>query len=191
LEDGIGYIRISEFQEQTAHDFREALESLTRQNMKGLIVDVRNNPGGLLDAAVEVAENFVPEGKVIVSTQGRLFQKNKAYVSHNKNPRQIQPLYLLVNKGSASGSEILAGVVQDYKIGIVLGTKTYGKGCIQTLTALSDGSAVRITTSRYYTPNSRLIHEIGISPDVVVSNDAKDGKDLQLQKALEVMKTNA
>ncbi len=189
LTNGIGYIRISEFQEQTAHDFLQAIESLKSQKMKGLIVDVRNNPGGLLDAAVEVAENFIPEKKVIVATQGRLRQKNIKFVSHNKTPLQIRPFYLLVNKGSASGSEILAGAVQDYGIGVVLGTKTYGKGCIQTLTPLSDGSAVRITTSRYYTPNGRLIHEIGILPDVVVANDAKDGKDLQLERALELMQS--
>lgn len=188
LEGGIGYIRISEFQEQTAGDFKKALESLTLQNMRGLIVDVRSNPGGLLQAAIDVAENFIPEGQVIVSTKGRLIQKNKTYISRNKEPLKIKPLCLLVNKGSASGSEIFAAALQDHGIGFILGTKTYGKGCVQTLTGLSDGSAVRITTSRYYTPKGRLIHEIGVSPDQVVENNAKDSKDAQLQKAIELMR---
>ena len=190
LEGGIGYIRISEFQEQTARDFRAALGSLKRQGMKGLIIDVRNNPGGLLYAAVDVAENFIPEGERIVSTKGRLVEKNTSHVSRNKEPWKISPLYLLVNKGSASGSEILAGALQDYGLAVLVGAKTYGKGCIQTLTPLADGSAVRITTSRYYTPQGRLIHEIGVSPDVVVMNDPKDAKDLQLERALELAKVS-
>ena len=190
LEGGIGYVRISGFQERTAHDFREAVGSLQQQSMKGLIVDVRNNPGGLLYAAVDVTANFIPEGKTIVSTKGRLAEKNASHVSHNKDPWNIRPLYVLVNKGSASGSEILAGALQDYGLAVVVGVKTYGKGCIQTLTPLSDGSAVRITTSRYYTPKGRLIHEVGISPDVPVSNDPKDAKDLQLEKAIELAKTS-
>jgi carboxyl-terminal processing protease len=191
LDGGIGYIRISEFQEKTARDFREALESLTRQGMKGLIVDVRNNPGGLLYAAVDVAQNFIPEGKAIVSTKGRLHEKNTEHISHNKDPLKIHPFYLLVNKGSASGSEILAGALQDYGLAVLVGVKTYGQGCIQTLTPLADGGAVRITTSRYYTPNGRLIHEIGITPDVIVANDPKDTKDLPLEKVLELVKINS
>ena len=186
LDGGIGYIRISEFQEQTARDFREAIERLTKQNMKGLIVDVRNNPGGLLHAAVDVAENFIPAGQLILATKGRLVAKNVEHFSRNKNPLTIHPFYILVNKGSASGSEILAGALQDYGLAVILGVKTYGKGCVQTLTPLADGSAVRITTSRYYTPNGRLIHEVGVTPDAVVMNDPKDLKDLQLERALEL-----
>ena len=191
LDGDIGYIRISEFQEQTARDFRDALVSLTKQSMKGLIVDVRNNPGGHLHAAVDVAENFIPEGKLILATKGRLVEKNTEHFSRNKKPLTMHPFYLLVNKGSASGSEILAGALQDYKLAVILGAKTYGKGCVQTLTPLADGSAVRITTSRYYTPNGRLIHEIGVTPDVAVVNDSKDLKDLQLEKALELMRVPA
>ena len=185
LEGGIGYIRVSEFQEQTAKDFKKALDDLQGQGLKALIVDVRNNPGGLLSAAVDVAENFIPAGKVIVSTKGRLSSKSNRYVSRNKEPLEIKPFVLLVNKGSASGSEILAGAAQDYGFATLVGTRTYGKGCVQTLTPLKDGTAVRITTSKYYTPNGRLIHEVGITPDVVVADNSKNEEDLQLIRALE------
>ena len=188
LEGGAGYIRVSEFQEQTPKDFKKALEELQEQGMKGLVIDVRNNPGGLMSSAVEVAENFIEDGRLIVETKGRLVRKNVRHFSSNKHPLLVRPLVVLVNKGSASGSEILAGALQDHRLATVLGTKTYGKGCVQTLTPLPDGTAVRITTSRYYAPSGRLIHEVGLEPDVAVPDVAKDGKDIQLERALELVR---
>ena len=184
LEDGVAYIRIAEFQKHTAQDFAEAAKTLGLSNGQGLIIDLRNNPGGLLDAAVKVAENFIPKGKSIVLTRGRIKKKSRVLVSHNESPLRPGPVAVLVNKGSASGSEILAGALQDYGVARLFGHKTYGKGCVQTLTPLPDGSAVRITTSLYYTPKGRLIHEIGIAPDEETVEDPKKEEDRALLSAL-------
>ena len=185
LHDNVGYIRISSFQERSAEDFEDALKGLESQGMSGLILDLRNNAGGLLDSAVEVTEKFIAKGKLIVSTKGRSSSKNKSFISQNSHPRRTAPLVLLVDKGSASGSEILAGAIQDYNLGTIVGTKTYGKGSVQSLIPIGDGSAVRMTTSKYYTPNGRLIHEIGVMPDVVIEAEGdKSVKDNQLERAL-------
>ncbi len=184
IEEGIIYIRIAEFQKHTAEDFEEAAHSLGLQNGQGLVIDLRNNPGGLLDAAVKVAENFIPKGQVILSTRGRVPKKSRLFVSHNANPFKPGPIAVLVNRGSASGSEILTGALQDHGLARVFGRKTYGKGCVQTLTPLPDGSAVRITTSLYYTPKGRLIHEIGLTPDEEIIEDPKSGEDKALVAAL-------
>ena len=183
LEGGIAYIRIAEFQKHTAEDFAEAAKTLGLENGKGLILDLRNNPGGLLDAAVKVAENFIPRGQAVVATRGRIQKKSRLFVSHNTSPMKPGPIAVLVNRGSASGSEILAGALQDYGLARLFGRKTYGKGCVQTLTPLPDGSAVRITTSLYYTPKGRQIHEIGISPDEEILDDPKTGEDRALAAA--------
>ena len=183
LEDGTAYVRIAEFQKNTAADFKRALEALGPHGGRGLILDLRNNPGGLLEAAVDVAENFIPKGGVIVATRGKIKSKNREFVSHRPDPARPGPIAVLVNRGSASGSEILAGALQDHGLARVFGRKTYGKGCVQTLTALPDGSAVRITTSLYYTPKGRLIHEIGITPDETVYDDPKSGQDRALEAA--------
>ncbi len=185
LEDRIGYIRFSAFQENSQKDLEEALKKLQSEGMQGLILDIRNNAGGLLTAAIEVSELFIPEGKLIVSTKGRNPQKNNEYVSKSKKVFSVKPLVILVNKGSASSSEILAGAIQDYRLGTIVGTKTYGKGSIQSLVPLDDGSAIRMTTSRYYTPSGRVIHEKGIVPDVIVEAGEKDKEDLQLKRAVE------
>lgn len=185
LAGHVGYIRISSFQERSAEDLEEALESLESQGMTGLILDLRNNAGGLLDSAIGVTEKFVPDGLMIVSTKGRIPKKNTQFFSHNLHPHRPEPLIVLVDRGSASGSEILAGAIQDHRLGTIVGTKTYGKGSVQSLIALGDGSAIRMTTSRYYTPNGRLIHEIGVLPDVVVEvTQDKNIKDEPLECAL-------
>ncbi len=184
LENGIVYIRIAEFQKHTAQDFTEAAKTFGLNKGQGLVIDLRNNPGGLLDAAVKVAENFIPKGKSIVLTRGRNKKKSRVLVSHNESPLIPGPIAVLVNKGSASGSEILAGALQDYGLARLFGHKTYGKGCVQTLTPLPDGSAVRITTSLYYTPKGRLIHEIGIAPDEEIIEDPKKEEDRALSFAL-------
>lgn len=188
LESGIGYVRIAEFQEQTATDFKNALIELRRQNAASVIIDLRNNPGGLLHAAVASAEYFLKKGSVIVRTKGRLKEKNREFFSTNTDPYTFKTVLVLVNKGSASAAEIFAGALQDYGLAAVAGKKTYGKGCVQTLTPLSDGSAVRITTSYYYTPKDRLIHEVGIQPDLELADNPMDPEDPALKAAVEWLK---
>jgi carboxyl-terminal processing protease len=168
LEDGIGYIRLVEFRENTANNFSRAFLELQKKGMKAFILDMRNNPGGLLDNAVRVAEVFIPKGKMIVYTKGRDSSQNLELISHNSAANLELPMAILVNEGSASGSEIVAAALQDYKRAIIVGTKSFGKGSVQTVIPLGDGSALRLTTSRYFTPLGRVIHEKGVIPDIVV-----------------------
>lgn len=168
LPDNIGYIRLVEFRENTPHNIKVALENLKKQGMKALILDLRNNPGGLLDAAVRVAENFIENGKLIVYTKGRLPEQNKEYLSATAQPLLDLPMVVMINEGSASGSEIVTGCLQDYKRAIILGTKSFGKGSVQEIVPLSDGSALKLTTSKYFTPLGRQIHEKGLTPDILV-----------------------
>ncbi len=168
LEDGIGYIRLVEFRENTPQDITAALEKLSKERMNALILDLRNNPGGLLDTAVKVAEKFIEKGKKIVYTKGRKPQQNLEFISHEAHPILNIPTVVLINEGSASGSEIVAGALQDYKRAIILGTKSFGKGSVQTVIPLRDGSALRLTTSKYFTPLGKEIHGKGVIPDIVV-----------------------
>ncbi|GAI91269.1 unnamed protein product, partial [marine sediment metagenome] len=140
FEDNIGYVRLSEFQEKSPQDTEAALRKLEKGGMDSLILDLRNNPGGLLDSAVRVTEKFIPPGKVIVSTRGRGARQDMVFKSRTKGRHRKYPLIVLISKGSASGSEILAGAIQDYDRGILLGTKTFGKGSVQTVIPLADGS---------------------------------------------------
>ncbi|MFH1442159.1 MAG: S41 family peptidase [Candidatus Omnitrophota bacterium] len=168
LEDAIGYIRIVEFRESTARNLDKALDNLMKQNMTALILDLRNNPGGLLDAAVKVAEKFIKKGEMVVYTKGRKNFQNLEFFSRYKDPILDIPMVVLINGGSASGSEIVAGCLQDYKRAIILGTKSFGKGSVQTVIPLGDGSALRLTTSKYFTPLGKVIHGKGVMPDIVV-----------------------
>ena len=168
LEDAIGYIRIVEFRENTASDLDKTLDKLAKEGMTALILDLRNNPGGLLDSAIKVAERFIERGKPVVSTKGRMQSQNMQFTSAFGRPLLELPLVVLINEGSASGSEIVAGALQDYRRAIILGTKSFGKGSVQTIIPLSDGSALRLTTSKYFTPSNKLIHGVGIIPDIVV-----------------------
>jgi carboxyl-terminal processing protease len=168
LEDGIGYVRLVEFRENTAVELEKALDSLKKQGMNAFILDLRNNPGGLLDSAVLVAEKFLEKGKVIVSTKGRISSQNMELVSRSSNPTINLPMVVLINEGSASGSEIVAAALQDYKRAIILGVKSFGKGSVQTIIPLNDGSALRLTTSKYFTPLNKLIHGVGVIPDIAV-----------------------
>jgi carboxyl-terminal processing protease len=170
IESGIGYIRLAEFQENTQKDLEQSLRSLETRDMKGLILDLRNNPGGLLDSAVDVSGKFLEEGKIIVSTKGRVENQNFIFKSKNKNRHLGYPLVILVNGGSASASEIVAGAIQDNRRGLIIGTKTFGKGSVQTVVPMSDGSAIRLTTSKYFTPSGRSIHGEGIVPDIVIEH---------------------
>jgi len=182
LKDNIGYVKLIDFQEDTAKELDNAIERLIEKDMVGLILDLRNNPGGLLDVAIEVSERFVPEGKLIVSTRGRKENQNTEFVSKKGKKYTQYPLVVLVNQGSASGSEIVAGAIQDYHFGIVLGEITFGKGSVQTVIPLSDNSAIRLTTSKYFTPNGRSIHHKGIVPDIEVEYreiEEKEGKTIE------------
>lgn len=167
LEDGIGYIRLVEFRENTAKDMDTALENLRKQGVNALILDLRNNPGGLLDAAVKATGNFIDKDKLIVYTKGRRPNQNMEFISQAAHPVTDLPMVVLINEGSASGSEIMAGALQDHKRAIILGTKSFGKGSVQTVIPLSDGSALRLTTSKYFTPSGKEIHGQGIMPDIV------------------------
>jgi len=167
LDDHIGYIRLTQFQEQTAADLHQALTQLLAQGAQSLILDLRNNPGGLLTSAVEVSEQFLPKDKLIVSIRGRNGAAEE-YRANGDAPMTELPMIILVNAGSASASEIVSGALQDWGRAVLLGTTTFGKGSVQTIIALSDGSGLRLTTARYYTPKDRSIHGVGIVPDIVV-----------------------
>jgi carboxyl-terminal processing protease len=168
LEDGIGYLRLIEFRENSANDLSAALDKLKKDGMNAFILDLRNNPGGLLDSAVKVTAKFVENGKLIVSTKGRRAAQNLKFLARSASPVLDIPMVVLINEGSASGSEIVAGALQDYKRAIILGTKSFGKGSVQTIVPLTDGSAIRITTSKYFTPSGKVIHGKGVLPDIVV-----------------------
>ncbi|MGD0230603.1 MAG: S41 family peptidase [Syntrophorhabdales bacterium] len=173
LDDKYGYIRITQFQEKTGRDLDAAINELQKSakgGLKGILLDLRNNPGGLLDQAVEVSDKFINEG-LITYIEGRKADEKVKFVAHNKKSDYLGPLVVLVNEGSASGSEIVAGALQDSKRAIIVGMKTFGKGSVQTIIPLGDGSAVRLTTAKYYTPAGRSIQADGINPDIVVDND--------------------
>ncbi len=184
FEDNIGYIRLSEFQEKSSQDLEIALTKLEKLGMDSLILDLRNNPGGLLDSAVKVAEKFIPAGKVIVSTRGRESKQDMVFTSMPKRQHRSYPLVVLISNGSASGSEIVAGAIQDYNRGILLGTKTFGKGSVQTVIPLADGSALRLTTSKYFTPGGRCIHDKGIEPDIKVEFEERELKETSAKDSL-------
>ena len=171
LEEGYGYIRLAQFQERTDRDLQRALEKLSQEKggLKGLVLDVRNNPGGLLTQAVRATDLFLDSG-MIVYTDGRLESQKQKYFAHKEGSWTGFPVVVLVNAGSASASEILAGALQDHKRALILGTKTFGKGSVQTILPLDDSSALKLTTARYFTPKGRSIQADGIVPDIVIEN---------------------
>ncbi len=172
LEKGtVGYIRLTTFMGNSSEDFNKALTSIKAKGAKSLVIDVRNNPGGLLNAAAEISSNFVPEGKRIVSTDGRFKNKNISFDSEGGIGFE-GPIAVLVNGGSASASEILAGALQDHNLGVLVGTKTYGKGSVQTIFPLSDGAGLRLTTAKYLTPKGRALHGQGLEPDIVAEEES-------------------
>ncbi len=168
LEADIGYLKINQFQERSDDELKEALEELNKQNKKALILDLRNNPGGLLDMAVSVADIFLEKGKMVVSTKGRVKSANKDYYTRSPKVDSSSPMIILVNAGSASASEIVAGALQDWGKALILGEGTFGKGSVQTVIQLNDNSGLRLTTARYYTPKGHSIHAKGIVPDIEV-----------------------
>ncbi|MBP2646294.1 MAG: carboxyl-terminal protease [Firmicutes bacterium] len=185
LPDSIGYIRISSFNETTGSDFIHKYRELEQAGMKGLILDLRDNPGGLLQECIKVANLLVPKGP-IVSVVSRTGEKETMQSSLEEVP---YPLVVLVNGGSASASEIVAGAVQDTQAGVLVGTKTYGKGSVQTIKYLYDGTAIKLTIAKYLTPADRSINGIGIEPNVVVDLPADAKKDIQFDKAIEIVKS--
>jgi len=167
LGEGIGYVRLISFQERTSRDLQDELKALREKGMRGLVLDLRNNPGGLLTQAVQIADLFLEKGKLIVYTEGRAKSQNLSFVDQHDNPQDF-PMVVLVNKGSASASEIVAGALQDHQRAVVVGTQTFGKGTVQTVIPLNDGSGLRLTTAKYFTPNKRAIDGAGLTPDIVV-----------------------
>ncbi len=187
LEDGFGYVRITQFQSNTADNLKDALVKLKSQNkgeLKGLVLDLRNNPGGVLNAAVAVSDAFLTKG-LIVYTDGRI---PDSQLKFNATPPDLlngSPMVVLVNGGSASASEIVAGALQDHKRAVIMGTKTFGKGSVQTIQPMSNGSALKLTTARYYTPSGRSIQATGVMPDVITEEAkvTKREKDEALKEA--------
>lgn len=187
-EGQLGYIRISEFEDVTKKQFEDALSDLTEQDMKGLVIDLRRNPGGNLDTVCDILDLILPKGD-IVSIKDRN-GKGKTFTSDERRQLEV-PLVVLIDGYSASASEIFAGAVQDHGIGTLVGTTTYGKGIVQNIYGLLDGTAVKITKSEYFTPKGRNIHGIGIVPDVEVKyeyDEANPSADNQLEKALELLR---
>ena len=210
LDNGLGYVKITLFTRPTAEKLDEALAYLKKKKVNALVIDLRGNPGGLLESAVEVASRFIPAGELIVFTEGRAKTHRKMLRSLDCDKTLDIPIAILVNGNTASSSEIVTGCLQDYKRAAVIGERTFGKGCVQSIVPLPNHSAVRFTTANYYTPNKRVIQGHGIEPDVVVPIDKRSAvklysqslaypgdvkpkamdsiKDVQLERAIEILK---
>ena len=195
LEDSVGYIQITEFSEPTEEQFMTAVNALQEQGMKSMIVDLRDNPGGYLSAVTDILDDILPKG-ITVYTEDKYGQR-QTYTSDEEHKMEI-PMAVLINGNSASASEIFAGAIKDYEYGTLIGTKSFGKGIVQTVKQLNDGSAIKLTTAKYYTPKGNYIHKKGIEPDVELEYeysgdkdaDYDKSKDNQIQKALEILKSD-
>lgn len=207
LDEDIGYLRIVQFDERTAGAMDAAVGDLEKKKVRALVLDLRNNPGGLLHSAVEVCSRFLPRGTMVVYTQGRDERQRQTFLARGGGKAVSWPVVILVNEGSASAAEIVAGALQDHKRAVVVGQRTFGKGSVQTVIPLDEGTALRLTTSKYYTPGKRVIHDYGIEPDIPIpmppedwsrivrarqeGSDAKDepeARDIQLERAVDVLK---
>lgn len=194
LESGIGYIALKGFEEVTTEQFRSALTTLKEQNMQGLIIDLRDNPGGRVDVVQKICDELLPAG-VITYTEDKY--GNREFYSSLDEPYLNLPLVILVNENSASAAEIMAGAIQDREAGILVGTTTFGKGIVQQTSPFSDGTAMKVTMAKYYTPNGSYIHKIGIEPDIKIAlpegvrfaDITSHEEDIQLQTAIEALRT--
>lgn len=187
IEEKVGYVRLTQFGEQTASDLDDAMRKLIAKGAESLVLDLRDNPGGLLDQAVQVCEKFLPAGQLVVSTEGRHGKQKSMYHGKGRGKLPALPVVVLVNNGSASASEIVAGCMQDCTAlgvskAIIIGEQTFGKGSVQSILPLQDGSALRLTTAKYYTPSHKVIHERGITPDIIVSMSDEEMRDVLLQR---------
>jgi carboxyl-terminal processing protease len=181
-EDKIGYVHIVQFDEKTSEELEAALNQLKHQGLKGLVLDLRWNPGGLLEQAVAVSEKFLPSGQLVVSTEGR--RTVEKYFAKGGDELKNIPVVVLVNLGSASAAEIVTGCLQDLHRAVVLGEKTFGKGSVQTIFPLDDGSALKLTVAKYYTPSHKVIHQQGITPDILVPVSDTEQAAILLQRML-------
>lgn len=183
--DGIGYVQITQFSERTGAEFIDALNSLNGQNMRALIIDLRDNPGGLLNAAVEVAEPFFNKGELIVYTQGRHKEDRDEYRAAAPEPAITLPVVVLINAGSASAAEIVAGALKDTGRAVIVGERSFGKGSVQSILSLRKGEGLRLTTARYYTPSGVTIHEKGVTPDVEIVMSPAEDQNVRIQRSRE------
>ena len=181
--DGIGYVQITQFSERTGDEFTAALEGLEQQGLKALVIDLRNNPGGLLDAAIDVCNEFFEKGELIAYTQGRTPESRENFKATGGHVPRTYPVAILVNSGTASAAEIVSGAMKDTKRAVIVGEKTFGKGSVQTILELQNGEGLRLTNARYYTPSGVTIHEKGITPQVELEVSADDDSKLRLQQA--------
>lgn len=187
IDKHIAYIRLTEFRENSYKEFHSALKKLKDEGADSLIVDLRNNPGGLLNVAINISQDFLPTGKTIVSTKGRHISSQTIAKSTNTNGDFLKwPMVVLINEGSASASEIFAGAMKDNKRAVIVGTKSFGKGSVQSVIPLPDGSGLRLTTAKYFTPSGVCIHGIGIMPDVVVKQSIHNKKDRKAKEKKDI-----
>jgi carboxyl-terminal processing protease len=180
---GIGYLQITQFSERTGREFQAALAGLEQQGIQALVIDLRNNPGGLLDAAIEVCDQFFDRDELIVYTQGRTPESRDNHFAQGGHRRRAYPIAILVNGGTASAAEIVAGAMRDTKRAIIVGEKTFGKGSVQSVIELDNGEGLRLTTARYYTPSGITIHEKGIAPQVELEVSPDDEARLRVQQS--------
>jgi len=183
LPGRIGYIQLAQFSERTGKEFVEALERLSAKGMVALVLDLRNNPGGLLDAAVEVAEPFFRKGELIVYTQGRDPKDRENFLAESRRGPVNVPVVVLINAGTASAAEIVAGALRDTQKAVLVGERSFGKGSVQSIFQLKNGEGLRLTTARYYTPSGVTIHEKGVDPQVEVVMSPEEDSQLRLQRA--------
>ncbi len=181
--DGIGYVQITQFSERTGEEFAAALEELERHHLRALVLDLRNNPGGLLDAAIEVCDEFFAKDELVAYTQGRTKESREDFLAIGTHPERRYPIAVLVNGGTASAAEIVSGAMRDTKRAVIVGEKTFGKGSVQSIIELGNGEGLRLTTARYYTPSGITIHEKGIQPHVELEMSAEDEASLRIQQS--------